>query len=58
MLPLAKKIYLHYVVMEIFFVIMNLLCLFHLCKVVVNYAKSGIEAEEVCREVSRFLPDS
>jgi hypothetical protein len=35
-----------------FFIILNLLCLFRLCKVVVNYAKSGMEAEEVCREVS------
>ena len=26
---------------------------FCLCKVVVNYAKSGMEAEQVCREVSK-----
>ena len=45
----------HSVVMKIFFfVILNLLCLFRLSKVVVNYAKSGLEAEKECREVSRL----
>jgi hypothetical protein len=36
----------------------NINLVFCLCKVVVNYTKSGIEAEEVCREVSTRIAPS